>query len=68
MPVRGLDDLDRRTLERELRGAVYMAERGLWRAEKGGDAETIKRARDWLAECYRRARSEKITPFSRTKR
>lgn len=51
MPKAGLDDLTPERIARELRGALYQAERDRRNALQGGDAETIRlatKARDDL--------------------
>lgn len=56
MPVAGLDGLSREDLERELRGAIYVAQA---RVRDNGSKEN----RDHLARLYRRARSEQVQPW-----
>jgi hypothetical protein len=67
MPRPGLDGISRADLEREWRGAIFIAKLRVQTLEKMErlDVRAIKAARNNLAALIRDARAERIKPFSR---
>jgi hypothetical protein len=65
MPDPYLDNIDRTMLEREIRGAIYVAQMHVRSAQKNGNRAAIKSTRQGLAALYWRARAESIAPYRR---
>lgn len=67
MPTPGLDGITMTDMEREWRGAIYLARLRVQTLEQmeRPDARAIKAARNHAADLIRRARRERVKPFSR---